>query len=92
MIVLSEYADDEVKRVLGAVCLSFFSASNRWFPFMDFSVEANVLSECINGMNFIQLIAKYPLYQPLLSQINKVANLCHHGIQKHDSVTDNGVA
>ena len=34
---------------------------------------------------------KYPLYQPHLSQINKVANLCHYGIQKHDSVSDNGV-
>ena len=33
----------------------------------------------------------YPLYQPHLSQINKVANLCHYGIQKHDSVSDNGV-
>ena len=35
--------------------------------------------------------AMYPLYQPHLSQINKVANLCHYGIQKHDSVSDNGV-
>jgi hypothetical protein len=31
------------------------------------------------------------IYQPILSQINKEAKLCHYELQKNDSITDTGV-